>query len=82
MASLDLASIDTSNPEVMRDLVMNGLLNIKEIRLDETEPLRQELESFVASVRDRTEPLVPASHGLRAIRLATEILKSIQENRW
>jgi len=82
ISTLDMGSIDTSNPEVMKDLVMNGLLNIKELRLDEVEPLKKELESFVESVRNKTEPLVPSSHGLRAIRIASDVLASINKNRW
>ena len=56
--------------------------DFKELKLDEFEPLRKELESYVDSVRQGTEPLVPSSHGLKAIRLAMRILDSIHSHKW
>ncbi len=82
LGSIDFESVDTTNSEALKKLFMDGLLEIKEIKLDEYEPLRMELESFVDCVREKGTPLVPSSHGLRAIRLATEILKSIEGHKW
>lgn len=38
------------------------------------EPLRRQLEAFVAAVRDRTRPVVPGADGRRALALAQAIL--------
>ena len=82
VGQIDLASIDMSDSESLQCLFMDGLLKIKELKLDEFEPLKRELESFVHSVRTGETPVVPSSHGLRAIRLANEVLESIRRHRW
>jgi UDP-N-acetylglucosamine 3-dehydrogenase len=45
------------------------------------EPLRTELESFLATVRGSTVPVVSAEDGLRALALAKAIVQSGLENR-
>ncbi|MHC4944791.1 MAG: Gfo/Idh/MocA family oxidoreductase [Planctomycetota bacterium] len=82
MSKVDLGSIDASDGEALKRLFMNDLLKMQELKLDEFEPLKKELESFAESVRNRTEPLVPSSHGLRAIRFANEVLESIRHHKW
>jgi len=79
---VDLASIDPADGEALKRLFMNDLLKMQELRLDEFEPLKKELESFVEAVRNRTEPVVPSAHGLRAIRLATQVLDRIRQHQW
>jgi predicted dehydrogenase len=44
------------------------------------EPLRAELESFVAAVRTRTEPRVNGTAGRAALELAARVMASIQEH--
>jgi UDP-N-acetylglucosamine 3-dehydrogenase len=48
------------------------------------EPLRAELEAFLACVRDRTQPLVTAEDGLEAVELATRVANAIESSmqRW
>jgi predicted dehydrogenase len=82
ISEIDLASIDMSDSEGLQRLFMDGLLKVKELKLDEFEPLKRELESFVDSVRTGKAPEVPSSHGLRAIRFANEVLDSIREHQW
>jgi predicted dehydrogenase len=43
------------------------------------EPLRRQLASFVAAVRDRSEPEVGGADGLRALRLAHAVLDRMTE---
>jgi predicted dehydrogenase len=44
------------------------------------EPLRMEVEAFLASVAHRTEPAVPGEAGLRALEVAVAILDKIEEH--
>lgn len=46
----------------------------------ESEPLRRQLESFIAAVRSRTRPLVGGEEGRRALALAFEILARIHDS--
>lgn len=82
MGAFDLEGLDTGNVDDLKKLLMNDLIQVKELRLDEYEPLQKELESFVQSAVQGSEPLVPSSHGVRSIRLATSILESLQEHKW
>ncbi len=53
------------------------LVDVQELTVDDTEPLRAELESFIASVRDGKPVEVPAEDGLAAVELAERIVASI-----
>ncbi|MFH1999512.1 MAG: Gfo/Idh/MocA family oxidoreductase [Planctomycetota bacterium] len=82
MSQIDVANLDLTDSDALKKLFMNDLLQIQELRLDEFEPLKKELESFVECVRGNKEPLVPSSHGLRAIRFANKVLESIESHKW
>jgi len=45
----------------------------------EQEPLRRQLEAFLAAVRDRSRPIVPGEDGRRALALAHQILARMAE---
>jgi predicted dehydrogenase len=53
------------------------LVNIEELQIDDIEPLRAELESFVDAVRNKSRPEVSAEDGLAAVELATQIVAAI-----
>ena len=56
--------------------VMEGAaprITSEEIILDKEEPLRAELESFIASVQNRSEPRVTCKDGREALRIAIRI---------
>ena len=82
LGKFEAGGLDTGNVEDLKKLLMTDLIQVKELRLDEYEPLQKELESFVESVRSRRSPLVPSSHGVRSIRLANSILESLQRHKW
>ena len=44
------------------------------------EPLRRQLAAFVTAVRDRSQPLVSGTDGLRALTLAHEILRRMADH--
>jgi predicted dehydrogenase len=47
------------------------------LQIDDADPLRAELESFVNAVKNRSLPEVPAEDGLAAVVLATQIVQAI-----
>lgn len=53
------------------------LVNIEELRIDDVEPLRAELESFIDAATRKAPPAVTAEEGLAAVALATRIVESI-----
>ena len=44
------------------------------------EPLRAELQAFIAAVRNRTQPVVTLADGRRALNVALEILHQIEDH--
>ncbi len=60
-----------------------GLIKIEKLDIDDKEPLRVELESFLRAVADKqSAPEVTAEEGLAAMEAAQMILKSISEHKW
>ena len=52
-------------------------MNVEELQIDDVEPLRAELESFIDAVQGEIQPLVSVQDGLAAVELATRIVNSI-----
>jgi len=53
------------------------IVKVEELEIDDVEPLRAQLESFVASVGDGRPPAVSAEEGLAAVEVASRIVESI-----
>jgi predicted dehydrogenase len=53
------------------------LVNVEELQIDDIEPLRAELESFVDAVGNKTRPAVTAEEGLAAVEVATHIVEAV-----
>ncbi|MFT3788502.1 MAG: Gfo/Idh/MocA family oxidoreductase [Tepidisphaeraceae bacterium] len=53
------------------------LADVQELVVDDTEPLRAELDSFIGSIASGTPLEVPAEDGLAAVELAERIVASI-----
>jgi len=60
----------------LSDLNYTELVNIEELAIDDTEPLRAQLDAFVTCVRNATTPIVTAEDGLAAVELATRIVEA------
>ncbi len=53
------------------------IVNVEELQIDDVEPARAQLESFIAAVRGEMPPVVSAEDGLAAVELATRIVESM-----
>ena len=58
------------------------LIKIEPLHIDDTEPLRAQLDSFLESVVTRKPPVVTAEDGVAAVRLATQIVEAVQSHQW
>lgn len=58
------------------------LVHVEPLVIDDQDPLRAELESFLESVRTGRTPAVSAADGLAAVRLAEQIVACVAEHRW
>ena len=63
--------------EDVSQLDFADLVTVEELQIDDIEPLRAELESFVCAVRDKTKPHVTAEEGLQAVEVASRIVEAV-----
>ena len=73
-------SVDTKEQEVKGYKLVNRAIQPIEIVVEKKEPLRAELEAFLAAVRDRSRPLVDGHDGIAAVALATRVAEAIDES--
>jgi len=66
----------------MADLDFGQLVNVEPLIVDDVEPLRAELESFLDCVATGNPPAVSAEDGVDAVRLAGQIVSAITSHRW
>jgi predicted dehydrogenase len=80
-ARQDLLFIDVKPQDAPADPagILNGLALSKPV-VTPGEPLRLEIESFLASVRTRSQPAVTGEQGRAALALALDINAAIQEH--
>ena len=60
--------------------IFTQYFNIEQLTIPSQEPLKSELESFVSTVRNGSEPVVTGQHGLQAMEIAEQITTDIQRN--
>jgi predicted dehydrogenase len=63
----------------LKDAVFGDLLRVEPVAITEHEPLQAELSAFVDAVRRRTRPVVSGEDGMRALRLALDVVAKIRE---
>jgi predicted dehydrogenase len=63
----------------LKGMVFGDLLKVEPVRIDEHEPLKAEIEAFLHAVRSRTRPVVSGEDGMRALRLAHQVMDRIRE---
>jgi predicted dehydrogenase len=72
-----VAKIRSGEVEDLSQLDYKSLVHFEELPIDDVEPLRAELDSFVEAVRGRSRPLVTAEDGLHAVEVAARIVGMI-----
>jgi predicted dehydrogenase len=73
-------SVDTKEQEVKGYRLANGTIAPAAVTVEKKEPLRAELESFLACVRDRSTPTVTGEDGLAAVQLAIRVAEAIEDS--
>jgi predicted dehydrogenase len=72
-----ITKIRTGEIDDLSQLNFAELVNIEELQIDDVEPLRAELESFVDAALRKSKPIVTGEDGLAAVELATKIVQAI-----
>jgi predicted dehydrogenase len=79
---LELEGLDLSQPSAIKEHVFGKILRVDHVDCEGPEALALELEDFVAAARGESSPQVGGDDGLRAMRLADQILRSLDSHRW
>lgn len=82
IAKIDVAKLDGSRPEDLWRLVFEGLLTVRDLKLDERNALQDEHTDFLRAIRTRERPIVTGEDGCRALGAAQRVLDAIGRNRW
>jgi predicted dehydrogenase len=81
----DFQNLDPVDPKQIDDLwkyVFQGLFSVRELSMDDGNPLQDELSSFLGSVQNRTPPVVSGADGCAAVAIAERVQKAIAANSW
>ena len=74
----DLAKAQLAIADIPKEHLLGKLVDIRQLELPQADALQQEISSFVAAVRNDTEPEVTGEHGRRALIVAVAIEQDIQ----
>ncbi len=85
-ANLDLITMarerNFADLSQMSGLDFGKMLNVEPLVLDDIEPLRAEIESFLNAVRTSQPPAVTGQDALHAVKLAEDIVAAINQHDW
>ena len=79
---LDLEGVDLSQPPPCASISSARSLRVDQVEPEPLEPLALELADFVSAARGDSRPRVSGEDALRAVRLADQILRSLETHRW
>ncbi len=78
--SIITENTDVSTIKDLKNFVFGDLLKIERIKMNNQEPLKKELESFVSCINTGEQPVVSGEDGIKAIKAATTINEEINKN--
>ncbi|MEC9373430.1 MAG: hypothetical protein VYC34_06270, partial [Planctomycetota bacterium] len=64
----------------LSDLNYHELVAVEDLKIDDAEPLRMQLESFLTAIRTGARPEVDAQAGLAAVRTAERIEEALRRD--
>ncbi len=79
---LELDGVDLTRPAAVKEHLFGNVLRVDHVHAEGGEPLALELENFVSAVRGAERPRCSGEDALRAIRLAAQIVRSLETHRW
>lgn len=85
-ANLDLLKLarerKASDLSQLAGVNFGEMVKVEPLQVDDVEPLRAELQSFLNSVRTGAPPEVTADDGVAAVELAERIVAALKEKQW
>ncbi len=80
LKSINVEDRDVSTIKDLKSFVFGELLKIERIKMDNQEPLKKEIESFVNCIKNGRNPVVSGEEGVEAIKTANIIKDEIKKN--
>jgi len=80
--AFDIEKMKRLSTDELKEVMLDGFFSVREMKLDEGEPLTAELQSFVDCVSNGREPLVSGEDGIRSMEAAEKILASVDSHDW
>ncbi len=80
LKSIDAERKGVSNITDLKNFSFGDMLKIERIKMNNEEPLRKELKSFLDCVKKGTQPIVSGEEGMNAIKTADLIREEINKN--
>jgi predicted dehydrogenase len=85
-ANLDLLKLardhDAKDLSQLAGVDFGTLVNVEPLQVDDVEPLRAELQSFIAALTSGGPPEVSAEDGVAAVELAEQIVAALKSHQW
>lgn len=72
-----VGKIRTGEVQDLSELNFADLVHVEELEIDDVEPLRAELDAFVAAVHGHAKPTVSVEDGAAAVEMATRIVQAM-----
>jgi predicted dehydrogenase len=79
---LELDGVDLTRPAAVKEHLFGKVLRVDQVKPEGGEPLALELENFVRAARRIERPRVGGEDAVRAMRLASQIIRSLESHRW
>jgi hypothetical protein len=79
---LDLEGLDITQPAAVKAHLFGKVFRVDQVRPEGHDPLARELEDFVGAVRTGARPRVSGEDGLRALRVADQVVRSLESHAW
>jgi predicted dehydrogenase len=79
---LDLDGVVLGQPSSVKEHLFGKVLRVDQVQTAGREPLALELEDFVRAVRGESRPRVGGDDAVRAMRLADQVLRSLNAHHW
>jgi predicted dehydrogenase len=79
---LDLEGVDLSQPAAVKEHLFGKILRVDQVTPESRDQLTLELENFIAASCGRSRSRVTGDDALKAVRLADQILSSLESHRW
>jgi len=79
---VDLEGVDLAQPAAIKDHLFGKVLRVDRVEPPACDQLTLELQDFVDSIREGRRPRVTGEDALDAVRLAEQIVRSLDAHRW